>query len=109
VPQFKDSTPPSPGSGASALSIIVPPNPLPADVILFRTNATDNESGIYKYQFRIVKKNPYGVQIDWIDMPEAARNAVSLGLPVTHSGHWFVVRAINGVGLETQSECPFTW
>jgi len=77
--------------------------------VLFRTNATDNESGIYKYQFRIVKKNPYSVQVDWTDMPEAARNVVSLGLPANHSGHWFVVRAINGVGLETQSEFPFAW
>jgi hypothetical protein len=109
VPQFNDNTPPSPGCGVSMLPIIVPPNPMPADVILFRTNATDNESGIYKYQFRIVKKNPDGVQIDWTDMPEAARNAASLGLPANHSGHWFVVRAINGVGLETRSECPFAW
>jgi hypothetical protein len=42
-------------------------------------------------------------------MPDNVRYLYPQDLPQTGSRHWFCVKAINGVGLETSSRTEFLW
>lgn len=109
VPQFNDSTPPSSGCGLFCYPILAPQTHLVASDLFQRTEATDVQSGIYKYQFRITNNNPPGVAIDWTDMPDQTYVLSQGVLPKTGVKRWFEVRAVNGVGLSTATKTDFVW